>query len=165
LTSSALNGPLLAVAADVTAPGWGISAAMKFALEVCPRPSSWSWHPWVSASRSSNRGGFRTHFLDGSSLSVEANSIDDYAATVGATRGVPAAYNHAQPGDRARAAAAIVDLVEVDDPPLRLQLGADSVQRISAKIDFVRAELDRWREVALTTDYDDTNQRKPSLRP
>jgi hypothetical protein len=41
------------------------------------------------------------------------------------------------------------------DPPLRIQLGTDAVDRVEAKLDFVRSELDRWREVSLSTDVDE----------
>ncbi|MFE6049397.1 hypothetical protein ACFQ6N_01410 [Kitasatospora sp. NPDC056446] len=43
------------------------------------------------------------------------------------------------------------DVTETAEPPLRLQLGADSVERIEAKPDLVRLELDQWRHVALST--------------
>ncbi len=45
----------------------------------------------------------------------------------------------------------MVDVAEVAEPPLRLQLGADAVERVEAKLDLVRRELDRWRDVALST--------------
>jgi hypothetical protein len=37
----------------------------------------------------------------------------------------------------------------VGAPPLRLPLGTDAVERIEAKLDLVRHELDQWRRVAL----------------
>ena len=42
-----------------------------------------------------------------------------------------------------------------DHPPLRIQLGADPVSRVEAKLDFVRAELERWRKFSLSTDHED----------
>ncbi|WP_415950555.1 hypothetical protein [Streptomyces sp. KLOTTS4A1] len=54
-------------------------------------------------------------------------------------------------GDPAKAARAIVGLTEAAEPPLRLQLGADAVDRVEAKSDLVRRELDAWRDVALST--------------
>jgi NAD(P)-dependent dehydrogenase (short-subunit alcohol dehydrogenase family) len=100
-------------------------------------------------------GGFRTDFLDGSSLHVEQHVIADYAASAGETRSVPALFNHAQRGEPAKLAAAIVDLPDAADPPLRLQLGPDAVERVEAKLEQVRRELDEWRAVALSTDSDD----------
>ncbi|GAA1384598.1 hypothetical protein [Catellatospora chokoriensis] len=57
-----------------------------------------------------------------------------------------------QADDPAKAAAAIIDVTELAEPPLRLQLGADSVARIEAKLDLVRRELEQWWHVALGTD-------------
>lgn len=62
-----------------------------------------------------------------------------------------AANDGRQQGDPAKAAKAVVDITEVPDPPLRLQLGADAIERIEAKLDLVRRELDQWRHVALST--------------
>ncbi|GAA3590035.1 SDR family NAD(P)-dependent oxidoreductase [Kribbella ginsengisoli] len=100
-------------------------------------------------------GLFRTDFLDGSSLHRADGEIADYAETAGAMRQIATEGNHAQPGDPAKAAAAIVALTEAADPPLRIQLGADSVGRVEAKLDQVRSELEQWRKVSVGTDHDD----------
>ncbi len=62
-----------------------------------------------------------------------------------------ARYDGQQPGDPVKAARAVVDLADLAEPPLRLQLGADAVERVEAKLELVRRELDRWRDVALST--------------
>ncbi|RSM93699.1 short-chain dehydrogenase/reductase [Nonomuraea sp. WAC 01424] len=69
---------------------------------------------------------------------------------------LPAAFDSDPrlPGDPRKAAAAIVDLLAVDDPPLRLQLGADAVAHVEAKLERVAQELDLWRPVSLSTDVD-----------
>lgn len=58
-----------------------------------------------------------------------------------------------QPGDPAKAAAAILRLATEPDPPLRLQLGSDCVSLVEGKLGFVAKELDQWREWALSTDF------------
>ncbi|WP_327588402.1 SDR family NAD(P)-dependent oxidoreductase [Nonomuraea sp. NBC_00507] len=58
------------------------------------------------------------------------------------------------PGDPGKAAAAILDLLAVDDPPLRLQLGADAVAHVEANLEHVAQELDLWRPVSLSTASD-----------
>ena len=60
--------------------------------------------------------------------------------------------NRAQRGDPLKLAAAAVDLVESDEPPLRIQLGSDAVTRIEVESDFMRAELDHLRPIAESTD-------------
>ncbi len=135
-----------------TAPGWGLYAATKFALEGLSEALSLELAPLGISVTIVEPGGFRTDFLDGSSLHTEPGTIEDYARSAGVTRGLVPGFNHAQAGDPAKLAAAVVDLAEQDAPPLRVQFGADAVQRIEAKLDFVRSELERLRPIALSTD-------------
>src|SRR6202049_2282112 len=69
-------------------------------------------------------GGFRTDFA-GSSTTLDAGR-SAYAATVGATVRFQRDYNGKQPGDPAKAAAAILALASLPDPPIRLLLGTDA---------------------------------------
>lgn len=138
-----------------TAPGWGLYAGTKFALEGISEALSREVAPLGVHVTIVEPGGFRTDFLDDSSLHAEAATIDDYHQTAGVTRDVVVTANHAQQGDPLKLAAIIVDLAESDDPPLRIQLGSDSVARVAAKLDFMRAELDRLRPIALSTDFAD----------
>jgi hypothetical protein len=46
-------------------------------------------------------------------------------------------------------------MVHSPEPPTRLQLGADCVARVEAKLSHVRAELDAWRTISLGTDHED----------
>ncbi|MGW5361510.1 oxidoreductase [Actinopolymorpha pittospori] len=138
-----------------TAPGWGLYAATKFALEGMSEALRAELEPLGIHVTIVEPGGFRTDFLDGSSLHVEPPMIADYVSTAGVTRDIVAANNHLQRGNPVRLAAAIIDLTETEKPPLRLQLGADSVARIEAKIEQVGRELHEWRVVAVATDHDD----------
>jgi NAD(P)-dependent dehydrogenase (short-subunit alcohol dehydrogenase family) len=100
-------------------------------------------------------GSFRTDFLDGSSLHAASQVIMDYAATAGQVRNQAAARNHAQVNDPVRGAAAIMTIATVADPPARLQLGADSVAAVEAKLQQVTDELNKWRELAVSTTHHD----------
>ena len=46
-------------------------------------------------------------------------------------------------------------IATVADPPERLQLGADAVAAVEGKLGRVSAELNQWRELAVSTAYDD----------
>lgn len=97
---------------------------------------------------------FRTDFLDGASLHSTAAVIDDYRDTAGHTRDFAENTNHRQDGDPAKLASAIADVAAVADRPVRLQLGADCVERVSERLDAIRAELEAWRPVAEATAFD-----------
>ncbi|MFC8595003.1 oxidoreductase [Streptomyces atroolivaceus] len=134
-----------------TAPAAGLYGASKFALEGISEALHGELAPLGVRVTIVEPGGFRTDFLNSSSMQVEPASIVDYAVGAGPVREALANYDGRQPGDPVKAAKAIVDITEVTDPPLRLQLGADAIERVEAKLDRVRRELDEWRHVALST--------------
>ncbi|KOG34868.1 MULTISPECIES: oxidoreductase [Streptomyces] len=136
-----------------TAPGVGLYGASKFALEGISEALHGELGPLGIRVTIVEPGGFRTDFLDSLSMRVEPASIADYAAGAGPVREALTHHNGRQPGDPAKAARAVVDITEVADPPLRLQLGADAVERVEAKLDLVRRELDAWRHAALATGF------------
>ncbi|MGW4160459.1 oxidoreductase [Streptomyces sp. NPDC004788] len=135
-----------------TAPAVGLYGASKFAVEGISEALHAELAPLGIRVTIVEPGGFRTDFLNGSSIRIEPASIGDYAAGAGPVREALAQVDGRQPGDPVKAARAIVDVTEAAEPPLRLQLGADAVERVEAKLDLVRRELDRWRQVALSTD-------------
>ncbi|WP_420077995.1 oxidoreductase [Streptomyces sp. JL4002] len=134
-----------------TAPAVGLYGASKFALEGITEALHGELAPLGVRVTIVEPGGFRTDFLHTSSMRTEPASIADYTAGAGPVRQALAHNDGRQPGDPAKAARAVVDITEVPAPPLRLQLGADSVERVEAKLDLVRRELDAWRHVSLST--------------
>src|SRR5205085_2897048 len=98
-------------------------------------------------------GFFRTDFLDASSLVSTRDRIEDYAGTVGTMREFAAGVNHGQPGDPSKLATALLQLADSDKPPVRLQLGSDTVERVRAKNAFVESEMSEWLDLALSTDF------------
>jgi NAD(P)-dependent dehydrogenase (short-subunit alcohol dehydrogenase family) len=102
-------------------------------------------------------GGFRTDFA-GSSQTILADN-PAYASTVGAVARFQREYDGAQPGDPKKAAAAIVNIARLDEPPMRLLLGRDAV-RAAAEAERARADADRkWRSLSESTDFiDDAGQ-------
>ncbi|MFE0604426.1 oxidoreductase [Streptomyces sp. NPDC058892] len=134
-----------------TAAAVGLYGASKFALEGISEALHGELAPLGVHVTIVEPGGFRTDFLGRSSLQVEPAAIADYAAAAGPVREALARNDGLQQGDPKKAAKAIVDVTEAPRPPLRLQLGADAVERVEAKLDLVRRELDQWRHVALST--------------
>lgn len=97
---------------------------------------------------------FRTDFLSEHSIRQRATQLQDYAATAGASQQRLAAMAGKQPGDPARAAAAIIQAVDSPQPPLHLVLGADAYHRTRQMLAAFSADLEEWKAVSIGADYD-----------
>jgi NAD(P)-dependent dehydrogenase (short-subunit alcohol dehydrogenase family) len=96
-------------------------------------------------------GGFRTDFAGISTDLREGRT--EYDATVGATVRFQRDYDGKQPGDPSKAAAAILHIASLSDPPLRLLLGSDSYNA-AEQAALQKLELDRkWKDLSISTDY------------
>ncbi|GAA0406073.1 oxidoreductase [Micromonospora gifhornensis] len=135
--------------------GFGIYCSTKFAVEGISEAMRAELAGLGIAVTLVEPGYFRTDFLDDRSLRTEGTVIDDYASTAGAVRGAVPGLNHAQPGDPVKGAAAFLTLADAENPPVRAQLGSDCLQELENKITQLRAESEAWRDLALSTDYDD----------
>jgi NAD(P)-dependent dehydrogenase (short-subunit alcohol dehydrogenase family) len=134
-------------------PGWGVYGATKFAVEGISEALAGEVAPLGIHVTVVEPGFFRTDFLDDSSLSRTAQQIEDYRETVGKTRAHAADVNHGQRGDPRKLATAFIALVNAKNPPLRLPLGSDTVERIEAKNSHVAKELATWRTLSTSTDH------------
>ena len=104
-------------------------------------------------------GGFRTDFA-GSSQTIQADN-PAYAATVGAAARFQREFDGRQPGDPKKAAAVLLKVTGLDDPPLRLLLGSDAVRGAEAA-ESARSEADRrWRHLSESTDFVEESAQTP----
>jgi NAD(P)-dependent dehydrogenase (short-subunit alcohol dehydrogenase family) len=89
-------------------------------------------------------GFFRSDILDhGKSLIESDIRFADYDATAGAVRAIVPGLSHNQPGDSVKLAYALLELANAPNPPLRLSLGPDTLQRIAEKDAVVQRERER----------------------
>jgi len=133
--------------------GWGVYGSTKFAVEGLSEALRMELAPLGVQVTVVEPGFFRTDFLDASSLVATRTRIEDYADTVGAMRDFAAGANHGQPGDPSKLATALLQLADSEKPPVRLQLGSDTVERVRAKNAFVETEMSEWLDLALSTDF------------
>lgn len=136
---------------QVAYSGFGAYCATKFALEGFSEALAPEVAPFGIKVLIVEPGAFRTGFSGGAL--VQSKEMPEYAQTVGPTREMITGINGTQPGDPAKAARAILTALDAEDAPLRLPLGADAVEGIRGKLDSVRAELDRWEDVSLSTAF------------
>jgi NAD(P)-dependent dehydrogenase (short-subunit alcohol dehydrogenase family) len=133
--------------------GWGVYCSAKFAVEGLSESLGHELAPLGIQVTAVEPGGFRTNFLDDSSLITAQATIEDYAGTAGATRQWAKRTNYAQAGDPVKAAKVIVDLASRESLPERIQLGEDCFTAVASKLARTAHDQARWREISISTGY------------
>ena len=98
-------------------------------------------------------GAFRTDWGGASMRLAEVGP--DYAGTVGRVHDHRRQVDGRQPGDPAKAAQALLDVVAADQPPLRLLLGSDAVALAERSARARGRESAVWAGVSRSTDFAD----------
>ncbi len=98
-------------------------------------------------------GAFRTSFLTPDSLSMTENPIADYA-DVRETHAKYLKMDGEQAGDPEKAAASIIKIAGLENPPLHLLLGGDAYNRALTKLDSMYKEIHEWEELTCSTDLE-----------
>ncbi len=140
------------VGGQVTAPGFGAYCATKFALEGLTQTLRQEVDFGVRF-LIAEPGAFRTGLFAVGSAYLSA-AMPEYAATVGPTRQYVSSGDGTQPGDPAKAAAAILTALAADHPPLRLPLGGDAIDGIRAHLGAASEEVAVWERVSRATSFD-----------
>jgi NAD(P)-dependent dehydrogenase (short-subunit alcohol dehydrogenase family) len=96
-------------------------------------------------------GAFRTGLF---SNGTESPVIEAYDSTVGETRRMISGSDGSQPGDPAKAVAAILAALDAEHTPLRLPLGGDAVDALVHHLDDVRTAISVWERVTRDTALD-----------
>lgn len=134
-------------------PGLGVYSAAKAASDVMSEALAQEVAGFGIKTTVLTLGIFRTKFAS-SSLRFTTTEMADYADTpAGKFRGFIGGLDGKQPNDPEKAAQAIIQIVEAEEPPLHLPLGADAVGVMRKKLDQVRGDVDRWESLAVSTVY------------
>ncbi len=134
--------------------GGGIYGSSKLALEGISGSLANEVAPFGIKVTMVEPGAFRTNFFTRSYVLTDTQ-IEDYKPLIDEIRQGIHDYDGKQVGDPKKAALAILKIVDSDNPPIRLALGADTVETIEAALEFMKSELDAWREVSTSTDFDE----------
>ena len=88
-------------------------------------------------------------------LKQTPNEIADYAETVGARLKGTSDGSGKQAGDPRKAAAMMIEVTQVENPPHQLVLGAWGVDAVDKRLGSIRREFESWRERGAATDYEE----------
>ena len=133
-------------------PGVGFYNATKYAVDGLSESLSKEVAPLGIKVTIVAPSGFRTDWA-GRSANDSKIVIDDYATTAGKNKGDIRGYSGNQPGDPVRAAKAMIQVVETENPPLRLLLGAAALKGARIKIEELKHDFDTWAAVSEGADF------------
>lgn len=140
------------MAAYTPLPGIAYYAGSKFALEGISGVLAKEVAPFGIMVTAIAPGSFRTDWA-GRSMIRSDRSIADYDALFDPIRKAREAKSGQQAGDPARAAQALLQLIEAEQPPVHLLLGSDALDLVRRH----RAELDvqiaAWEPLSRSTDF------------
>jgi NAD(P)-dependent dehydrogenase (short-subunit alcohol dehydrogenase family) len=139
------------VGGRATAPGVGAYQSGKWAVEGFSGVLAKEAGPLGVKVTLAEPGAMRTDWA-GSSMEIPAVS-PRYDATVGAMGRYIRSRTGQEPIDPAKVARVLLEVAQMDEPPLNLLLGSDAVGLIDAEMKRLKASDDRWAELGRSVDY------------
>ncbi|NII82992.1 MULTISPECIES: SDR family NAD(P)-dependent oxidoreductase [unclassified Pedobacter] len=145
---------IASIAGIAGATGWAVYAAAKSAVIALSEVSAEDLKEFGIKVTVVAPGAFRTSFLTPDSLILAANPIAEYEEV----RAIHSKYlkmDGQQIGDPEKAAAAMISLASMPNPPLHLLLGNDAFQRANNKLESLQKEFRDWKAITISTDFDE----------
>lgn len=145
---------IASIAGIAGATGWAVYAAAKSAVIALSEVSAEDLKEFGIKVTVVAPGAFRTSFLNTDSLILAANPIPEYEEV----RAIHSKYlkmDGQQIGDPEKAAAAMISLASMPNPPLHLLLGNDAFQRATNKLESLQKEFRDWKAITISTDFDE----------
>jgi NAD(P)-dependent dehydrogenase (short-subunit alcohol dehydrogenase family) len=154
------RGHLMAVTSMgglMTVPGMSAYCASKYALEgllesIGKEVAAFGIHTTAIAP-----GSFRTDWA-GRSMVRAAHTLDDYDEVFGPIRQARLEASGNQLGDPVMAAEAVLQIIDVAEPPKHLVLGSDALRLVAAGRRAVDADISTWEALSRSTDFPDGQQ-------
>jgi NAD(P)-dependent dehydrogenase (short-subunit alcohol dehydrogenase family) len=135
----------------ITLPGISYYCGSKFALEGISETVGKEVKPFGIAVTAVAPGSFRTDWA-GRSMVRAPRSISDYDGLFDPIREGRQQKSGMQLGDPAKAARAMLDVIDSDSPPAHLLLGSDAIDLVRQKLSLLAQEIDQWEAITRSTD-------------
>lgn len=132
-------------------------SASKFALEGFSECLALEVAPFGILLTIVEPGPFRTEFLSPDSVRMAGQEVPDYDPRRAKIRGAYEKRNGRQPGDPVKLAEALLKLASEEKPPLRFLAGRMAAESGVAKLEEMRAEFDRWHDLAVSLDGEESS--------
>jgi NAD(P)-dependent dehydrogenase (short-subunit alcohol dehydrogenase family) len=139
----------------LAAPTLGVYNGSKFALEGITRALAAEVARLGIRVTAVEPGAFRTDW-SGRSMHRATRTVEDYDDLVGPISAARAGFAGRQPGEPDKAAAALLRLIDLAEPPTQVLLGSDAYRAVTGALAEYGAEVEKWRELTLSTDFADT---------
>lgn len=141
----------------MTVPGLAYYCGSKYAVEgiletVAKEVADFGVHVTII-----EPGSFRTDWAGRSMVRTE-RSIEDYDGLFEPIRAARQAASGNQLGDPAKAADAVLLVLEAKNPPVHLVLGSDALRLVAAGRSAVEQDLREWEDLSRSTDFPDGHQ-------
>ncbi len=136
---------------SITMPGISYYCGSKFALQGISETLTKELKPFNIAVTAIQPGSFRTDWA-GRSMVRSPRSISDYDQSFAPIRETRIQRSGHQPGNPARAAKAMLQLIASPTPPASLLLGSDALTLVKEKLQQVSADIDAWQAISRSTD-------------
>ena len=136
----------------ITMPGLPFYCGSKFALEGISEALGKEVAGFGIRVTALAPGQFRTEWA-GRSMARAPRTIADYDALMDPIRAARQAKSGNQPGDPAKAAQALLAVIQAPNPPVRLFLGEDALGLVEQKLDTMRAEIAAWDTLSRSTSF------------
>ncbi|HWV71308.1 MAG TPA: SDR family oxidoreductase [Pseudosphingobacterium sp.] len=134
-------------------PGFGIYCATKFAVHGFTESLAHEIKDFGLFATLVMPGYFRTNFLSGTSLNVPQNEISEYTTVRAVQNAHTNDYNGNQAGDPDKAAEVLIEVSQMEQPPIHLFLGQDAYDLADVKISAVKADMDTVKDLATATGF------------
>jgi NAD(P)-dependent dehydrogenase (short-subunit alcohol dehydrogenase family) len=135
----------------ITMPGIAYYCGSKFALEGISQVLAKEMKPFGVAVTAVAPGSFRTDWA-GRSMVRSDRTIPDDDALFDPIRHARHQKHGRQLGDPARAAAAILELVQMQDPPVQLLLGSDALGLVRDRLRDMESQIAAHEALTCSTD-------------